>query len=328
MSMFTLILQGLGTMTGAQIQTPQMTTAVRTLSRATLEELRAEIDAIDDSLHDLLMRRAGLAADIARLKNGAANPARNVSRKKASRKRERGPFFRPGREASVVRRILGRHAGPFPASALVRIWREVMGALLHLQGPVTVAAAADLGELARDHFGTGATVRPQASPAAAIRALTAGRATVAVVPWPRTGERRWRNERPWWRALAKDGAPRVVAALPALATTKRSPTAMIVAAMMPEASGHDRTLISLICRRAVSSPAIARALAASGLEGRLVARTADGRAALLDVEGFVSEQSVNLEALTIVAGNVAPVVIGAYAVPSEAKDRALRRGVA
>lgn len=57
-------------MTGPQILIPPMSTAVRTLRRATLEDLRAEIDAIDRSLHHFLMRRAGLAADIARLKNG------------------------------------------------------------------------------------------------------------------------------------------------------------------------------------------------------------------------------------------------------------------
>src|SRR5690242_16970871 len=128
MSTFTLILRGLGTMTGAQSRPRTMTTAVRTLSRATLEDLRAEIDAIDDSLHDLLMRRASLASEIARLKNGGASPADSTG--KRGRKRDQGAFFRPGREASVVRRILGRHQGPFPASALVRIWREVMGGLL------------------------------------------------------------------------------------------------------------------------------------------------------------------------------------------------------
>ena len=71
-----------------------MTTAVRTLRRATLEDLRVEIDAIDDSLHDLLMHRAGLAADIARLKNAGLG--------------RDGAFFRPGREA----RVIGTDANP------------------------------------------------------------------------------------------------------------------------------------------------------------------------------------------------------------------------
>jgi chorismate mutase / prephenate dehydratase len=300
-----------------------MTTAVRTLRRATLDDLRAEIDAIDDSLHDLLMRRAGLAADIARLKDGAAKASRNAR----PERRDQGPFFRPGREASVVRRILSRHTGPFPPTALVRIWREVMGALLHLQGPVTVAAAGPgFNELVRDHFGTGASVRVRASAAAAIRAMSASRATVAVVPWPASTDRRWRSERPWWVPLAKAGAPRIVAALPALAAARQSPTALIVAPMPPEPSGHDRSLIAFLSRRTVSQPAIARALTASGLEGRIVARAAEGRAALLDVKGFVSDQSVNLEALTIVADEARPVVIGAYAVPYTVGGGTVSRG--
>lgn len=306
-----------------------MTTAVRTLSRATLEDLRAEIDAIDDSLHDLLMRRASLASAIARLKNGGAMSASAVTREP---KRDQGAFFRPGREASVVRRILGRHQGPFPAAALVRIWREVMGALLHLQGPVTVAAAAGLSELARDHFGTGATIRSTASSTQAIRALTKGRATatVAVVPWPAAGERRWRAERPWWLALAKsdakNGALRVVAALPALAGATSSPKALIVAPIPPEASGHDRSLIAVSTRRPVSSPRLAKALRASGLKGRIVARASEGRAALIDADGFVSDQSMNLEALTVIAENLKPVVIGSYPVPFAIKGTA--RGAA
>ena len=36
--------------------------------------------------------------------------------------------LRPGREAMVLRRLLGRHSGPFPRGALVRLWREIMGA--------------------------------------------------------------------------------------------------------------------------------------------------------------------------------------------------------
>jgi chorismate mutase-like protein len=265
-----------------------MSTAVRTLRRATLDDLRAEIDAIDDSLHDLLMRRAGLAGDIARLK--AKDPAG------AS-----GALFRPGREAAIVRRILARHKGPFPPAALVRIWREVIGALLRLQGPLTVATAATgLNELARDHFGTVATVRAQATPFAAIRAVSAARATVAVVPWPARSE----SERPWWLALAKSNAPRVVAALPAL-SVKEHPDALAVAAMAPEPSGNDRSLIAIASSKKITPQVLTRA----GFKGRIVAR-ADG-GALLAIDGLVAESDARLKSLPAPS-----FVIGAYAVPS------------
>jgi hypothetical protein len=96
--------------------------------------------------------------------------------------------------------------------------------------------------------------------------------------------------------------------------------------MPPEASGHDRSLIALSSRRALSSPRLAKALAASGLKGRVVARADAGRAALIAADGFVSKQSVNLEALTVVADNLKPVVIGTYPVPSAIKSTA--RGAA
>ena len=275
-------------MTGHPIKTPAMSTAVRTLRRATLDDLRAEIDAIDDSLHDLLMRRAGLAGDIARLKAKAPMGAS-------------GPLFRPGREAAIVRRILARHKGPFPPAALVRIWREVIGALLRLQGPLSVATASTgLNELARDHFGTVATVRAQATPFAAIRAVSAARATVAVVPWPAATD----SERPWWLVLAKSKAPRVVAALPAL-NGKGQPEALAVAAMAPEPSGNDRSLIAIVSPKKISLQMLTRA----GFKGRIVARANGG--ALLAVEGFVVESDARLKALTVPG-----FVIGAYAVPS------------
>ncbi|MFM7416430.1 MAG: chorismate mutase, partial [Alphaproteobacteria bacterium] len=60
-----------------------------------LQALRAEIDALDDAMHDLLMRRAGVVARMAasRAKVGAGSP------------------LRPGREAAVLRRLLARHSG-------------------------------------------------------------------------------------------------------------------------------------------------------------------------------------------------------------------------
>jgi len=50
-----------------------MTTAVDTLRRAILEDLRAEIDAIGESFHDLPMRRAGPVAVAACPKHGVCS---------------------------------------------------------------------------------------------------------------------------------------------------------------------------------------------------------------------------------------------------------------
>jgi chorismate mutase / prephenate dehydratase len=277
-------------MTGGPFQTPAMTTAVPILRPKTLDDLRAEIDAIDDSLHDLLMGRAALASDIARLK--AASGA--------------GPLFRPGREAAVVRRILARHRGPFPAASVVRIWREVMSSVLRLQGGsrdvCKVVAVQDAAyELARDHFGTGAAVKAVASAATAIRAVAARRATVAVLPWPSS------KDDAWWPPLCKPGAARVVAAVPALS----APTALVVALQPPEPSGDDRSLIGFVPRETFSPQVLHNSLARGGFKGRLLARKKN--AALFDVEGFVADGDPRLKAL----GDRPATVIGAYAAALE-----------
>ncbi|MGH6962751.1 MAG: chorismate mutase, partial [Dongiaceae bacterium] len=62
---------------------------------ATIDDLRRQIDEIDRSLHDLLMRRSDVAAQIGALKNNGGN-------------RQAGGFFRPGREAAVLRRLVQR----------------------------------------------------------------------------------------------------------------------------------------------------------------------------------------------------------------------------
>ena len=90
-----------------------------------LQALRAEIDALDDAMHDLLMRRAAVVARMAasRAKTGAGSP------------------LRPGREAAVLRRLLGRHQGALSRGAVVRIWRHIFMAHTAIQPPSQVAPA-------------------------------------------------------------------------------------------------------------------------------------------------------------------------------------------
>ena len=160
---------------------------------AALIAARAEIDAIDDALHDLLMRRASLSAALA-----------------AQGMKAGGASFRPGREAMILRRLLGRHAGPLPRGAVVRLWREMIASSLRQQSDFAVAVLAGAEMLARGHFGLDTPLRAHATPALALAALAAGEATVAVLPSPADGEA---LEVAWWTWL---DTPRllVVAALP------------------------------------------------------------------------------------------------------------------
>jgi chorismate mutase len=86
-----------------------------------LAQLRAELDAIDDQIHDLLMHRASVIERVAR--DGGKTGAK----------------IRPGREASMLRRLLKRHTGSMPPQIIVRFWREMFAGALIIEGGQTVA---------------------------------------------------------------------------------------------------------------------------------------------------------------------------------------------
>ena len=148
-----------------------------------LDSLRAQIDAIDDQLYRLIMQRAEVALSIGAVKN--AHGA------------ETGPM-RPGREARLIRRLAAKEEGPFPKAVIVRLWREIIGAVLRLQGPFSVAVYAPEGaagywDLARDQFGSLTPATAHDSPQQVLNAVTAGRASVGVLPLPDGGD-----PQPWW----------------------------------------------------------------------------------------------------------------------------------
>jgi chorismate mutase len=179
-----------------------------------LAALRAEIDALDDALHDLLMRRAEVVARLA-----------------ASRAKGKGPALRPGREAAILRRLLARHAGPYPRAALVRIWRELLNGTTAIQDPLSAAAWLDEAgvEVLRAHLGLGAPVLRCADAEAALAAQAAGQAGLVALP---PGGR-------WWRAL-DPARLAVTARLPLLGP---GATVLLLSPIPPDPSGADRHLV-------------------------------------------------------------------------------------
>lgn len=303
--------------------TPALPTAIRDPARE-LQDLRGELDGLDDALHDLLMRRARVVGEIAGLGAKGRVP------------------LRPGREAAIVRRLLARHAGPFPAASLVRLWRELICGMTAVQRPLRIAVcdgaagggAAGGGQFlaaAREHFGALVPLHQHSTPAQALNEVGSGQAVAAVLPVPREDEA---AREAWWTALLHQDAtgPRakgtsrdlsrlhVVARLPFWAPRPEGAPgaqAMVVTAADPDASGHDRSLLGLELALDVSRARLGTALAAAGFAaGPVILRRdpgADVAYALVDVEGFVDDGDARLGALGSVLRR--PVRMGAYAVP-------------
>ena len=78
--------------------------------KARLAELREQIDRIDRQIMDLISARARCAQEVANVKL-AANPGQDVV------------FYRPEREAQVLRRIKASNPGPLPDEEMARLFR-------------------------------------------------------------------------------------------------------------------------------------------------------------------------------------------------------------
>ncbi len=286
---------------------------------AELARLRAELDALDDALHDTLARRAAVVTQI------SASTAK-------------GPLkLRMGRQAEILRRLLARHDGPYPRAAVVRVWLELLSGTIAMQGPFSVAVGqaqgdAALSATAREQFGALVRLRAWGSVGQAIGEVRAGTASVAVVPLPHEGEP---QAAAWWTGLLHRNGPgasghrlQVIARLPLwLERPEGAPAeqALVVAAAPPDPSGADCTLLGLELAPEVSRARLRGALATAGLStGRVLLRRDSGdpvARALVEVEGFVAQSDSRLSAPALLGlGDVrhGPVMLGAYARPFSA----------
>ncbi|MBI3516777.1 MAG: chorismate mutase [Proteobacteria bacterium] len=274
-------------------------------TKGALDELRQQIDRIDDQIHDLLIERAALAGQVASAKGG------------------RSSMWRPQREVQILRRLVRRHRGAFPRAAVVRIWHEIMGAMLTLEGrfSVAVCAAPDrpgFWDLARDHFGTIVTMTPFQGAGAVMRAVTDDANVVGVLPWPRDGE-----TDPWWPYLMGGAAraPRIVARLP-VGGGEPATSAVAVARAAAEPTGDDRSFLCIEASDEISRTRLMSRLSAAGCDVGFIAThrdRADQPASLhlVEVAGFIGPDDAKLAAIR---GSAPDAIrraqwLGAYAVP-------------
>jgi chorismate mutase / prephenate dehydratase len=263
-------------------------------AEAEIAALRAEIDALDDAMHDLLMQRAAVVARLA----GSRAKGQRLPAAPGARGRRAAPPARPP-------------CGPLARERVVRIWREVFMASTAIQGAFTVAAHAPQSaetRLAREHFGPITPIRVHPTPARALAAVSEGEASVAVLPAPAETDQ---AEAAWWARL---DAPRlqVVARLPFIAASS-APEALVVAPVPPDPSGEDRSLLLVEAEADAPRGRIAQALAEAGLKAGavLVLRAGDATLALAEVEGFLRADDARLAALPWARRTI----LGAYAAP-------------
>ena len=145
-----------------------------------LDELRQQIDDIDVQIHQLINQRATCAEQVADTKLKAfvaENGDSDVSKV---------TFYRPEREAQVLRKVIDRNSGPLEGKTVARIFREIMSACLALEKPTEVAYFGPEGTFTHaatiKHFGQAVVSLPQASIATVFSKVESGQCHYGVVP--------------------------------------------------------------------------------------------------------------------------------------------------
>jgi chorismate mutase/prephenate dehydratase len=135
-----------------------------------LEAIRREIDGLDADLLALINRRARLAKKVAEIKDGEDSPH----------------YYRPDREAEVLRSLVEGNDGPLPGGHLSRIFQEIMSACRALQKSLAVAYLGPEGTFTESaafkHFGHAIDAVPEDGIGAVFRRVESGGSDYGVVP--------------------------------------------------------------------------------------------------------------------------------------------------
>lgn len=136
-----------------------------------LQNIREEIDQLDQQIQDLINQRASCAQKVAEIKIQAG---------------ESEHFYRPEREAQILRTIESRNKGPLSGKEMARLFREIMSACLALERPLKIAFLGPAGTYNHvatvKHFGNSIEQLPVNNIEDIFRVVEAGQAHFGVVP--------------------------------------------------------------------------------------------------------------------------------------------------
>ncbi len=190
-----------------------------------LDDIRREIDGIDDAIVDLMARRLHASEKVRGQKIGNGTMASSP--------------IRPAREAIIMRRLLERGKGHVPPELLVRLWRVILTSSTLFQAAVTLHVPKRLaGQMGvrlrlRDHFGP-LPVEEYRDETQALLQVNMNSGDICAVE----------TASAWADAFAEGGAgeARIIAVLPVLRAAPL-PELLIFGHAQPLATGDDETVI-------------------------------------------------------------------------------------
>jgi chorismate mutase/prephenate dehydratase len=136
-----------------------------------LAKIRERIDEVDERIQSLINERARLAQKVGISKGKLASAV---------------DYYRPEREAEVLRKIRARNAGPLRDEEMLRLFREIMSACLAQQEPLKVGFLGPEGTFTQTavfkHFGHSVRALPFHTIDEIFHEVESGVADFGVVP--------------------------------------------------------------------------------------------------------------------------------------------------
>jgi chorismate mutase/prephenate dehydratase len=136
-----------------------------------LDAIRARINALDAEVQARISERALLAQHVGHAKSAGGGTVE---------------FYRPEREAEVLRGVVERNQGPLSDEEMVRLFREIMSACLSQQEPLKVGYLGPEGTFSHQsvlkHFGHSVRALPMGTLDEVFAAVEAADADFGVVP--------------------------------------------------------------------------------------------------------------------------------------------------
>ncbi len=140
--------------------------------KTSLDTVRDQIDSLDKQIQQLISERAALALEVAKVKIASGD--------------KESDFYRPAREASVLREVISRNTGELPDDEMARLFREIMSACLAAEKPIEVAYLGPEGSFTQTaslkQFGGSVILNSYASIADVFHAVETGACHYGVVP--------------------------------------------------------------------------------------------------------------------------------------------------
>ncbi|MFO1242310.1 MAG: chorismate mutase [Rickettsiales bacterium] len=197
----------------------------------TLNQLRASIDAIDDEIARLLIKRQGFVHQVGEWKKTSGDT---------------GSFIRPDREAIMIRSVIQKFTGSeFSPAAAAQLWRVIIGAALCLESPLHVSVSSRHPAaltLVREYFGNFVPAMLRDDDEKIITDCLASPHTVGVVSTKPSAQD---SDKPWWSSLTQYPQLKIFAKIPFVIFPDDAiaDEAYLIGQVKPTPTGDDETVI-------------------------------------------------------------------------------------